>query len=74
MMLGPEGVFNCKEQNKPIITDITPPIMEKIIICFGLLLKFLDIAGGINNKPVMSKTPIILIDIAIIPARRIVNI
>lgn len=73
-MLGPEGVFKYKEQYNPRITEKVPPIIENITIFVGLLLKFLDIAGGIKSKPVISKTPIILIDIAIIPAKRIVKI
>ena len=74
IILGPEGVFNSKEQNKPITTDKMPPMIEKNIIWIGLVLKFLDMAGGINSKPVINKTPIILIDIAIIPAKITVNI
>ena len=74
IILGPEGVFNSKEQNKPITTDKMPPMIEKNIICIGLVLKFLDMAGGINSKPVINKTPIILIDIAIIPANITVKI
>ena len=74
IILGPDGVFNSKEQNKPITTDNMPPIIEIIIIWIGLELKFLDMAGGINSKPVINKTPIILIDIAIIPANITVKI
>ena len=72
IIVGPEGVLNSNEPNKPITTDITPPIIENITISFGLMLKFLDIAGGISSKPVISKTPIIFIEIAIIPAINIV--
>ena len=32
IILGPDGVFNSKEQNKPIITDKMPPMIEKNII------------------------------------------
>ena len=32
IILGPDGVFNSKEQNKPITTDSIPPIIEKNII------------------------------------------
>ena len=39
-----------------MITDIIPPIIESIIICFGLSLKFLDMAAGINNSPVAGQT------------------
>ena len=74
IILGPDGVFNSKEQNKPITTDKMPQMIEKNIIWIGLVLKFLDIAGGINSKPVINKTPIILIDIAIIPANITVKI
>ena len=74
IILGPDGVFSSKEQNKPITTDKMPPIIEKNIIWIGLVLKFLDMAGGINSKPVINKTPIILIDIAIIPANITVKI
>ena len=72
IIVGPEGVLSSNEPNKPITTDITPPIIETITISFGLMLKFLDIAGGIISKPVISKTPIIFIEIAIIPAISIV--
>ena len=32
IILGPEGVFNSNEQNKPITTDKMPPIIEINII------------------------------------------
>ena len=32
IILGPDGVFSSKEQNKPITTDNIPPIIEKNII------------------------------------------
>ena len=32
IILGPDGVFNSKEQNKPITTDKMPPMIEKNII------------------------------------------
>ena len=68
-IVGPDAVFISRELNNPIITDAIPPIIENINIWIGLLLRFLAIAGGINNNPVISKTPIILIEIAITPAR-----
>ena len=68
-IVGPDAVFISSEQNNPIITDAIPPIIEKINICIGLLLRFLAIAGGIKSNPVISKTPIIFIEIAITPAR-----
>ena len=73
-MDGPDAVLNSSELNKPIITDNTPPTIDKIIICRGLLLKFLAIAAGIKSKPVINKTPTILIEIAITPAKRMVKI
>ena len=71
---GPEAVFISREVNKPIIIDATPPKIENKTICLGLLLKFLAIADGIISSPVISKTPIILIDMAITPANNKVNI
>ena len=32
IILGPDGVFNSKEPNKPITTDKMPPMIEKKII------------------------------------------
>ena len=32
MIDGPEGVLNCNEENKPMITDNSPPHIEKITI------------------------------------------
>ena len=72
--VGPEAVLISREVNKPITIDATPPKIENKTICFGLLLKFLAIAEGIISKPVISKTPIILIDIAITPANNNVKI
>ena len=74
IIVGPEAELNSKEQNKPIITDTIPKIIDKITIWRGLLLKFLAIAGGIRSNPVISKTPIILIEIAMTPAKSNVNI
>ena len=74
MIVGPDAVLNSKEQNNPITTDKMPPIIENTSICLGLLLTFLDIAGGIRSKPVISKTPIIFIEIAMTPAKSNVKI
>ena len=71
---GPEGEFNSRDAKRPTITDNTPPNIENKTICFGLLDKFLAIAAGISSKPVIRRTPIILIDIAITPARSRVKI
>ena len=74
MIDGPEAVFNSKEENKPISTDNNPPIIERITICLGLFERFLAIAAGIINIPVISNKPTILIEIAIIAANRTVKI
>ena len=74
MIVGPDAVLNSKEQNNPITTDKMPPIIENASICLGLLLIFLDIAGGIRSNPVISKTPIIFIEIAMTPAKSNVKI
>ena len=71
---GPEAVFNSKEENKPINTDNKPPITERITICFGLFDRFLAMAAGIINIPVISNKPTIFIEIAIIAANKTVNI
>ena len=71
---GPEDVLNSKDVNNPIITDNKPPITEYITILFGLVDKFLAIAAGIINIPVINNNPTILIEIAIIAAIKIVNI
>ena len=63
-----------KEENKPIITDNKPPIIDNLTICVGLLETFLAIAAGIINIPVISRRPTILIDIAIIAANKTVKI
>jgi hypothetical protein len=40
MIDGPQGVLNCNEENKPMITDNNPPHIEKItsfweyLICY----------------------------------------
>ena len=36
MIDGPEGVLNCNEENKPMITDNNPPHIEKITIFLGV--------------------------------------
>ena len=71
---GPEDVLNSKDVNNPIITDNKPPITEYITILFGLVDKFLAIAAGIINIPVINNNPTILIEIAMIAAIKIVNI
>ncbi len=50
---GPEGVLISKDENKPIITDNKPPIIDNLTICVGLLETFLAIAAGIINIPVI---------------------
>ena len=71
---GPEAVLNSKEENNPINTDNNPPIIEIITICLGLLERFLAIAAGIINIPVISSKPTIFIEIAIIAANKTVKI
>ena len=71
---GPEEVLISKEANNPTTTDKIPDKIEMIIICVGLLLMFLAIAAGINSNPVINRAPIILIDKAITPANKRVNI
>ena len=70
---GPDGVLNSKEENNPINTDNNPPIIEYITIFFGLSERFLAIAVGIINIPVINSTPTNLIEMAIIAANKIVN-
>ena len=74
MIDGPEALFNSKEENKPISTDNNPPIMERMTICLGLFERFLAMAAGIINIPVISNRPTIFIEIAIIAANKTVNI
>ena len=74
MIDGPEDVLNCKEVNKPKITDNKPPSIEKITMLWGLEEMFRAIAAGMINIPVINNSPTILIEIAIIPAIKIVNI
>ena len=71
---GPEAVLNSKEVNKPKITDNKPPITENITIICGLEEIFLAIAAGIINIPVINNNPTIFIEIAMMPAIKIVNI
>ena len=71
---GPDDVLNSKDVNNPIITDNKPPMIEYITILCGLVDKFLAIAAGIINIPVINNNPTILIEIAIIAAIKIVNI
>ncbi len=71
---GPEAVLNSKEVNNPKITDNKPPIIENITIICGLEEMFLAIAAGIINIPVINNNPTIFIEIAMIPAIKIVNI
>ena len=71
---GPEEVLNSSEVNKPKTTDSKPPRIEKITIVCGLEEIFLAIAAGIINIPVINNSPTILIEIAMIPAIKIVKI
>ena len=64
-IVGPEAVFISNEVYNPIKTESNPPITDNITICLGLLDRLRAIAVGIIKRPVMSKTPIILIEIAI---------
>ena len=73
-MDGPDGVLNSNEENSPIKTDNNPPIIAKITIFCGLSERFLDIAVGIINIPVINSTQTNLIDMAIIAANKIVKI
>ena len=70
---GPEGVLNSNDENRPIKTDNSPPIIEKTTIFFGLSERFLAIAVGIINIPVINSTPTNLIDMAIIAANKTVK-
>jgi hypothetical protein len=74
MIDGPEEVLNSNEENSPIITDNKPPIIENNTIFVGLSEIFLAIAAGIISIPVINNNPTILIDIAMIPAIKIVKI
>ena len=71
---GPDDVLNSNDENSPNNTDNNPPIIENNTIFCGLSDKFLAIAAGIINIPVINNSPTILIDIAITAAIRIVNI
>ena len=51
---GPDAELNCSDEYKPKTTAKSPPIIEIIIICFGLLAKFLAIAAGIMSIPVIN--------------------
>ena len=73
-MDGPDGVLNSNEENSPLKTDNNPPIIAKITIFCGLSERFLAIAVGIINIPVINSTPTNLIDMAIIAANKIVKI
>ena len=66
-------MLNSKDENRPINTANRPPIIEKITIFFGLSERFLAIAVGIINIPVINNTPTNLIEMAIIAANKIVN-
>ena len=72
-MDGPDGVLNSNEENSPINTDNNPPIIAKITIFCGLSERFLAIAVGIINIPVINSTPTNLIDMAIIAANKTVK-
>ena len=71
---GPEDVLNSNDVNKPKITDNKPPSIEKTTILCGLEEIFLAIAAGIINIPVINSNPTIFIEMAMIPAIKIVNI
>jgi hypothetical protein len=71
---GPEEVLNSNEENSPINTDNKPPIIENNTIFVGLSEIFLAIAAGIISIPVINNNPTILIDIAMMPAIKIVKI
>ena len=67
------------ELAQPLDTHFTPAIahndmIEYTTILCGLVDKFLAIAAGIINIPVINNNPTILIEIAIIAAIKIVNI
>ena len=74
MIDGPEDVLNSNEENSPINTDNKPPIIENNTIFVGLSEIFLAIAAGIISIPVINNNPTILIDIAMMPAIKIVKI
>ena len=74
MIEGPDGVLNSKDENNPIITDKSPPKIDRTTICLGLFEMFLAIAAGIISIPVINSSPTIFIEIAIIAAIKIVNI
>ena len=73
-IVGPDGELNSRDKKRPITTDDTPAKTANKTICFGLFDKFLAIAAGIIRSPVIKRTPIILIEIAITPANNIVKI
>jgi hypothetical protein len=74
MIDGPEDVLNSNEENSPINTDNKPPIIENNTIFVGLSEIFLAIAAGIISIPVINNNPTILIDMAMMPAIKIVKI
>lgn len=69
---GPDAVLKVNEVNNPPTVDVTPTIIDIKIICIGLFDIFRAMAAGIISKPVISRIPIILIDIAISPDNRII--
>ena len=71
---GPDAVLNSSDENSPITTDNKPPIIENNTIFCGLSERFLAIAAGMISIPVINNNPTIFIEIAIIPAIKIVNI
>ena len=74
MIEGPDGVLNSNDEYNPIITDKSPPIIDRTTIWGGLFEMFLAIAAGMINIPVINSSPTIFIEIAIIAAIKIVNI
>ena len=70
-MDGPDGVLNSNEENSPIKTDNNPPIIAKITIFCGLSERFLAIAVGIINIPVINSTPVSYTHLTL-PTKRIV--
>lgn len=71
---GPEAELIFREDSNPMQTDIIPTTVDTIIIFFGLSDKFLAVAAGIINIPVINNKPTILIAIAIMAAIRRVKI
>ena len=73
-IVGPEGEFQIIEDCKPRKTHATPIIEEIIAIWMGVEDKFREAAAGIISRPVISKIPTILIEMAITLAIKTVKI